>query len=107
MFDENAPQPAHPIPDDGWCHVPCDVLQTCQNDLLLDEQINARVDNVPKAYIRQVGRPSEGWIGSAACSYKELWGRAGFERIGFLNDLFYGPELYRRTGRDVALGHRK
>src|SRR5262245_18688815 len=21
--------------------------------------------------------------------------------IGFLNDLFYGPELYRRTGRDV------
>ena len=22
-------------------------------------------------------------------------------RIGFLNDLFYGPGLYRRTGRDV------
>jgi len=22
-------------------------------------------------------------------------------RIGFLNEVFYGPELYRRTGRDV------
>src|SRR5262249_40604174 len=27
--------------------------------------------------------------------------RADAVRIGFLNDLFYGPELYRRTGRDV------